>query len=213
MKKIFKGLIIVLLALILYIQYSNYTRYSPPSYFNYEINDSVDVNYYDPLLVQEYFKSAYEIGSFARQLWFNKGIDIRFPDEDKPETNEAVEYYKRLVSTTRIIEKKLILSNVLKKDGFTNKDIKIIVEQGVSPDYLAYQQLLKENLALNELETGDVGQEVWELQKLLIAKGFNIPKDGTFGEETRMALIEFQKSKDLFPSGKVNIPTIKELVK
>ncbi len=213
MKKLFKGLVIVLLALILYVQYSNYKRYSPPSYFNYEINDSVDVNYYDPLMVQEYFKSAYEIGRFARQLWFDRGIDINFQNVEETEIKEAANYYQNLLSITQIIERKLVLSGRLKNEGFTNNDIKLIFEQGVVPGQVKYQKLLKEHLNLNNLTKGDISQEVWELQKLLIAKGYKIPKDGTFGQETHSALIEFQKSKDLFPSGKVNIATIKELIK
>ncbi len=213
MKKIVWTLLIVFLSIILFFQYKNYKRYSPPSYFNYTINDSVDVNYYDPIIVQQYFENAYQIGSFARQLWFNKGVDINFLDESKHESNNALSYYKTLLATTHILEKKLIKSSKLKQDGFSNNEIKNSIENGILPANISYQQAIDSVLYLNKLKMGDVGQGVWALQKLLIAKGYSIPKDGNFGMETHNAIINFQQKNDLYPAGIINIATIKELVK
>ncbi len=213
MKKILIALVIIFLSSILIFQYKNYKKYNPPSYFNYTTNDSIDINYYDPIIVQHYFENTYQLGSFARQLWFNKGIDINFLDESKDNSRDALNYYKTLIATTHILERKLIKSYKLKETGFANNEIKRIIETGTSAAEIHYQQAIESALYLNNLRMGDTGQDVWALQKLLIAKGYDIPKDGNFGNETQNAIIDFQKGKDLYSSGAIDIATIKELVK
>ncbi len=213
MKKISIILLIVLLSAILFFQYTTYKRYNPPSNFNYPVNDSIDISFYKPLLVQQYFENAYQIGSFARQLWFNKGIDINFLDEAKDESKNAIAYYKTLIATTQIIEKKLIMSSILKIQGYNNSEIELIIEKGSTPEEIKYKEAIAELMLLNHLKTGDIGKEVWSLQKKLISKGYKIPQDGNYGIETYNALKDFQEKNDLYPSGSVNITTIKELAK
>lgn len=213
MKKIIWSLIIVFLSVTLLFQYKKYKRYNPPAYFNYVVKDSIDVNYYNPIAVQQYFENAYQIGSFARQLWFNKGIDINFLDESKHESIPAKKYYKTLLATTHILEQKLIKSYKLKQQGYTNNEIKRIMEEGIPSDKIGHQQAINAMLFINKLKIGDVGQNTWALQKLLITKGYDIPKDGSFGIETHNAIINFQRKNDLYPNGIINIATIKELVK
>lgn len=212
MKKIVIVLIIILLSFIIYFQYKSYKKYHPPTSYNYAINDSIDVSYYDPLIVQQYFENAYQLESFARQLWFNKGIDINFPDEEKDESGNALDYFRVLTAKTNILESKLIRSYKLKTLGFTNDEIKSM-EKGISPEKMRYQQAVTSALQLDQLKIGDVGQEVWVLQNILIKKGYDIPKEGNFGSETLSAIKDFQEKKDLYPSGAINIATIKELIK
>lgn len=213
MKKILIALFIILISFIVFFQYKSYKKYNPPDYFNYAVNDNIDVNYYDPVVVQQYFENAYQLGSFARQLWFNNGIDINFLDENKYESRNAAAYYKTLIATTNILEQKLIRSSKLKETGFTNSDIKRIMEDAISPEKIRYQHAIESALHLDRLAIGDIGHDVWELQNKLITKGYDIPKDGTFGSETQYAIKDFQEKRGLYPSGAINIATIKELVK
>ncbi|MCF6361367.1 MAG: peptidoglycan-binding protein [Cyclobacteriaceae bacterium] len=213
MKKISVILLIVLLSTISFFQYVTYKRYNPPSNFNYAVNDSIDTNFYKPLLVQQYFENAYQIGSFARQLWYNKGIDINFLDEAKDESKNAIAYYKTLIATTQIIEKKLIRSSSLKKQGYNNNEIELIIEKGSSPEEIKYEEAIAKLMPLNHLKTGDIGEGVWDLQKKMVGKGYKIPQDGNFGMETYNALKDFQEKNNLYPSGIVNTTTLKELAK
>ncbi|MCF6352711.1 MAG: peptidoglycan-binding protein [Cyclobacteriaceae bacterium] len=213
MKKISIILLIVLLSTILFFQYSAYKRYNPPGNYNYPVNDSIDINFYKPLLVQQYYENAYQIGSFARQLWFNEGIDIIFLDERKSESKNAIAYYKTLLATTKIIEQKLVRSGNLKKQGYNNSEIELIFEKGGSPEKIRRKKAMTKLMPLNHLKAGDIGEGVWLLQKILISKGYKIPQDGNFGLETYNALKEFQEKNDLYPSGSVTITTLKRLVK
>lgn len=59
---------------------------------------------------------------------------------------------------------------------------------------------------------GDRGNAVKELQKALNEKGANIAVDGIFGQETRAAVIDFQKGHDLKPGGTVDSATWNEVL-
>ncbi len=213
MKKIAWAILLIAVVVIAFFQYKHYVKYSASDYFNYKLNDSIDVNFYDEQAVLQYYKNAYELGSFARQIWVNHGVDINIPEQDKEISKQAVLYYQQLWAATKMLEKKLILSAHLKSNGLDNKEIKLLFEEGIDPAAYSYKKRVEAARSWLGLKIGDVGQEVWELQQLLIKKGYTMPQDGTFGVETQTALKEFQKSKNLFPSGKVNLATIKELVK
>ncbi len=213
MKKILWLVIVLLLASLLYFKYKDYTKYNPPTYFNYTINKAIDINYHNPKVVKEYFENAYKIGSFARQLWAIKGVDINFISSENPDFINSYSYYQSLVVNTQIIEQKLVLSSELKKKGFSNKEIELIEIEGGNPKKIEKEKAYKTLLQLNNLTSGDIGQEVWLLQKQLISMGYKIPKDGLFGNETLIAVIDLQKKNDLYPSGEIDLATIKALIK
>lgn len=53
---------------------------------------------------------------------------------------------------------------------------------------------------------------VYELQKLLIAKGYGIPLDGVFKTATLEALRAFEVSKNLYPDGRLDALTLSFLL-
>lgn len=58
------------------------------------------------------------------------------------------------------------------------------------------------------LSVGSRGSSVTELQRLLLAHGFNPgPIDGIFGSQTQGAVIAFQRSRNLVPDGIVGVQT------
>lgn len=208
MKKLALLIIIIALPLILFFQYKKYRRFHPPSEYDYPISDSIDVHYHDPEVLLHYYENAYKIGSFSRELWASKGVDIRYPDTSETETQSALRYYQQLLQTTTHLEGKLKYSRALKNQGFDNNEIKIIEERGISPQN--FRLLHKMNLM--GLKIGVKGSTVWELQKLLTALGYEIPVDGIFSIETDQALKDFQRKNELYPSGITDEATLRALI-
>lgn len=64
------------------------------------------------------------------------------------------------------------------------------------------------------LKARSVGEDVKELQKVLLEKGFSCGKDGIsgiFGNSTMNALMRFQKENKLIPTGLTDNATIEKL--
>lgn len=64
------------------------------------------------------------------------------------------------------------------------------------------------------LKARSIGEDVKELQKTLLEKGFSCGKDGIsgiFGNSTMNALIRFQKENKLIPTGLTDNATIEKL--
>ena len=208
MKRLAWLIIIVTLPVITFFQYKKYNKFNPPSIYQYPVNDSVDIHYYDPLIVEKYFENVYRIESLARELWYSKGLDVKFPDLDIEGSEAELKFYRQLWATTRVLEEKLLYATRLKAAGFNNQEIRRIVEEGIAPELVRYadkQQLLG-------LKMGDQGQGVWEVQDFLLKKSYQIPFDGVFGLETQQSLIDFQKKHNLIPSGIVNNKTLQVLI-
>ncbi|MEJ6792525.1 MAG: peptidoglycan-binding domain-containing protein [Lacinutrix sp.] len=53
---------------------------------------------------------------------------------------------------------------------------------------------------------------MFELQKLLVKKGYSIPVDGVYESITSEALKSFEKKNNLYPDGKIDIMTLKALL-
>ena len=208
MKRLALLILIVTLPILTYFQYQKYRRFHPPVRYDYTPSDSIDTNYHDPVLLQQYYHNVYEIGSFARRQWYNHRTDVRYPDEGEPEERKASEYYQQLLSPTAQIEDKLIASQELKSRGFDNRAIALLEQEGWSPQnyQLAQQQELK------GLKRGDKGSRVWALQKLLVNKGYEIPVDGIFSEVTEGAVKDLQETTGNYPSGTVDEPLLEAMV-
>ena len=119
MKRLLMLIISLSLIVIAYFQYENYQRYRPPFDHSYTASDSIDPNYYDPLLLDQYYRNCYELGAFARRMWFQKGIDVQYPG-DSEEAREASTHYTHLTATTKKMEKLLMYSADLKEQGYDN---------------------------------------------------------------------------------------------
>lgn len=70
--------------------------------------------------------------------------------------------------------------------------------------------------ASNSIGKGSKGDAVKEIQRLLIAAGYDLSPwndDGDFGNKTATAVMEFQKSRNLAPTGEVDEKTLADLRK
>ena len=207
MKKLLLVILIITLPLITFFQYKNYRRFHPPVAYEYAISDSLDLDYHDHNLVDEYFTKSVEIGSFARARWRNEGIDVRFPDQDSAPSLNAAKKYNQLLVRLLWLESKLKRSYELKKAGFNNEEVKYI-ESGVSTNVAKW---MSEKDAFISLSVGSRGEYVWVVQERLIQKGYNHNLDGVFGIDTQNAIVAFQNDNTLYPSGDLNESTFKKL--
>lgn len=203
--------IAILLGVISYIvvQYLKDRRFNPPSAYDYPISETIDNQYFDSLVLMQYYKNALDVGSYARSLWNNDGIDIRYMDKENFESTQATEYYNLLYATTKMLERKLQFSAEKKAGGYTNDQIRMLVEDGLTPEDIKYH----ENGDLLGLSIGVNGQETMELQQMLNAKGDSLVVDGIFNTITRFRLRAFQTENGLYPSGSVDEKTLKALLK
>lgn len=203
--------IAILIGVISYIvvQYLKDRRFNPPSAYDYSISETIDTDYYDISVVKEYYKTAYEVGSYARSLWNNDGIDVRNMDRENFKSTQATDYYELLETTAKMLEKRLERAADFKEQGYSNDQIRMLVENGLTPEDIQY----KEKSHLIGLEIGVNGQEAMELQQMLNNKGDSLLVDGIFNTITRYSLRTFQTENGLYPSGSVDEKTLKALLK
>ncbi len=209
MKRLALLVIIITLPIITYYQYQKFRRFNPPSAYDYVASDSIDVYYHSPEALQHYYENVFEIGAFARRLWHNEGIDVRYPDQSNSEAMQASQYYQQLLKTTAYLEDRLIHSQQLKQVGFGNSEIKTMEDNDWSPEQF---QLMRQQRLL-DLKRGDEGAAVWRLQALLLDHGHDIPVDGIFNNITEQALKDFQQNEGLYPSGQVDESSLRKLLK
>jgi len=81
-----------------------------------------------------------EVGSYARSHWRNQKIDVRFIEDENFESSQATEYYELLNATALMLQAKLEKSSSLKSQGYTNDEVKVLFEQGLSPQEIDYNR-------------------------------------------------------------------------
>jgi hypothetical protein len=97
---------VILAGIISYIvvQYLKDRRFNPPSAYDYPISETIDKEYYDTLILKEYYKVVLEVGAYARSMWNHDRIDVRFMDRENHESTQATEYYNLLRATAQMLE-------------------------------------------------------------------------------------------------------------
>ncbi|MFN0204289.1 MAG: peptidoglycan-binding domain-containing protein [Bacteroidia bacterium] len=208
MKKLL--LILVPLAIIwyLYNQYVRYRRFHPPSAYDYAVNDSIDAHYFDAAKVLQYYQTAQEVGSIARNAWFEHFIDVRLQSSTDAEAKPYILRYQQAIATAKMLEKQLILSAKWKKMGLKNEDIRLLETSGTSIENMA-SVLLKGTV----LKRDDIGTLVYKAQDLLKKKGYDLPVDGYFEQKTEAAVRAFQAQQKLYVTGKIDDLTLSILLK
>ena len=209
MKRLIFIAIVLGIAAYVTVQVIEDRRFNKLSAYDYPVNENIDREYHDKAVLAEYYKTVMEIGTFARSVWRTKGHDVRQTDLDNHDESLDKEYYKMLRAKAMQLEDELIKSKNLKDQGYSTKQVKLMLEQGMTED----QMRLKDKYYLVGLRLGSNGEYVWELQKMLNALGDSIPEDGIFNLITINRLKEFQSANDLFPSGEVTENTLKALLK
>jgi len=220
MKTILITILIVILLLFGYNKYVDYKRHHPQT-TDYIASRAIDTDPYNKKLLYNYYEAIETLNNHVTLSWSANGIDVQTPKKDNAESKDAVSLYGALLAKTKFYETQLIQSKEAKAKGLTNADLKMLAEKGKTSEQLKKKvqeikrvkriySLFKEvgaNLQLN-----NTGPMVYELQKLLIAKGYGIPLDGVFKTATLEALQAFEVSKDLYSDGRLDMLTLSYLL-
>ena len=209
MKRLLLILFVISLGAYLAVQYYEDRRFNPPSAYDYPISDQIDRNYHNPSVLENYYETALEVGTYARSLWFNQQIDVRNLDTENYDSFEAVQHYNQLRVAVKRLEDQLVYSQSLKNKGYSKDEVRTMIEEGLSPEDIE----IRDKAYLLNLAIGSTGAEVWDLQLLLNTKGDSIPVDGIFSSITQQRIIQIQRDNNLYPSGEIDDKTLRRLLK
>lgn len=206
MKQIIIFLLIVILAIIGFNQYKKYKRFSLTEY-GYQIPETVDANYWDQDFLYRYHQAVERLNGYVITQWSAHGIDVRNPKKDNSKTKAAVQGYSDLMAKVKYYEQALIASSDLKQEGLNNKTnpelSKGSFEEKQDPE-LEKKYILRamfDQLNNHEIRPGVRSALVFEIQQILIKKGYSIPLDGIYRLETSNAITDFEQKNGLFPDG------------
>lgn len=209
MKKILIALTIIVLAVVVIIQAFRIRRLSAPENYEYSFSEDIDLDYFDSDALKSYYDTGYEAGSFAREMWKNRGLNVRMPESDDVSNRVAVKRYHHLLAYTDSLGAKLKQSKLLKNAGYSNSEIKMIQNEGLDAQLVKIHRLF----GGTELKIGDKGKHVYKLQSILISKGYQMPHDGYFFTETEVAVRDFQNKQKLYASGIADQETLEALIR
>lgn len=208
MKRIIPLILVLGLAIIVLVQYFKLRSLSPPEAYAYTLKEDIDLNYHQPVAVGAYYDAGRNVALYARQVWHNEGFNVRMPDADDGAEMASANHYKKMLSYTDSLGARLSRSYQWKLEGFDNADILRFENEGLSPTTLRVEKVF----GGSSFQKGDERKGVWALQDLLIQKGYQMPHDGNFWEETHLALKAFQTKSGLPPTGIADIKTLTQLL-
>ncbi|OIQ23413.1 peptidoglycan-binding domain-containing protein [Lacinutrix sp. MedPE-SW] len=210
MKKILIFILIVIVLIFAYGQYKDYQRFHPKN-ANITASKNIDLNYHNPSTVSNYFEAIEAANNYMQMQWSVNNIDVRSPENDDETTTLAVNQYGKKIAKVNFYKAILEQSQSLKKEGLNNNDIKLLESKNLSFSDLRetetaskYKAMIKEMLPERTLYSGEKSAFIYEMQKLLVAKGFDIPIDGVYQKKTSDALKTFEEKNNLFPDGKID---------
>lgn len=217
MKQIIIFLLIIILSIIGYGQYKQYQRFSLENY-EYKASDNIDLDYHDKGTLYKYYEAVEGVNTFIGSQWSANRIDVRSPeDDDDDETKLAVDTYAKKVAKVKYFEAELEKSKAWKDQGLTNDDIKLFEDKGITiKDKQKAEADSKMKSMFNNnsnLRLGERNAFVYEIQKILVNKGFDIPVDGVYKNITSEAILEFEAKNNLFPDGQIDLLTLEALLK
>lgn len=218
MKQILIVILVVILLIFGYNQYSNYKRFHSPG-VDYVSDKKIDLYYHDKNFLFNYYQAIEDLNSYVRMQWATQDVDVRNPEDDDEDTENAVLGYNKKLGIIKFYEDKLVESATLKNQGISNKEIIVFEQNGLKAN--DYNQFLKRKFLIDtyksnpekySLKVGDYSSFIFELQKKLVEKGYEIPVDGLFRDITFNAIRIFEEKNGLFPDGKVDMLTLEYLV-
>ena len=219
MKQIIIALLAIILLILSYNLYSDYKRFHSPG-TDYVSSQKIDLNYHDQTILQNYYQAIEDVNGFMRLAWANIDVDVRNPDDDDDDTKALVNEYTKKLGVVKMYETRLIQSAKMKSKGLNDKDVIGFEESGFKGK--EYDEFIKRKFLMDtfksnpekySLKVGDYSSFVYELQKILVKKGHNIPIDGLFRDITFKAVGEFEQKNGLFPDGKVDAVTLDYLLR
>ncbi|MGB1307482.1 MAG: peptidoglycan-binding domain-containing protein [Oceanihabitans sp.] len=216
MKKLLITIIVLIILIFAYSQYKEYKRFHP-EFVNYNSSKLIDVNYPNKEVLINYYQAIESLNNFVITKWSTSEIDVRSPKKDNPETKIALEEYANKKATVKFYEAILEQSKMLKEKGLDNTEIKIIEEKGTTKEALQkeqYTNTIKKMFHSNiGIAIGEKSAFVFEIQKLLVKKGYDIPVDGAYKTITSNAIQDFETKQNLFPDGKLDVITLEALLR
>ena len=81
MKQILIVILVVILLIFGYNQYSNYKRFHSPG-VDYVSDKKIDLNYHDNSFLLNYYQAIEDLNSYVRMQWVTQGVDVRNPEND-----------------------------------------------------------------------------------------------------------------------------------
>ncbi len=216
MKQIIIFLLVIILGIISYGQYKQYKRFSLENY-EYKTSDNIDLDYHDKSTLYKYYEAVEGVNSYIASQWSAERIDVRSPKDDDDETKLAVDTYAKKAAKVKYYEAQLEKSKRLKNSGLTNDEVKLFEDKGITLKDLQKAESdakMKSMFSDNtNLRLGERNAFVYEIQKLLVNKGFDIPVDGVYQSITSNAILDFEAKNNLFPDGKIDLLTLEALLK
>lgn len=202
MKQIIIFLLIVILAVIGYGQYSKFQRFSLKNY-GYESPEGMDVSKANPKTLLDYHEAVEAVNGYVITQWSAHKIDVRNPKKDNEKTRAAVAEYRKKLAAVHFYEQQIALS--------ATSDTTQESTSKTDP----HKDLIREMFAAERpqsIRAGARGALVYEIQKLLIAQGYDIPLDGIYRSETINAIQNFEQEKGLYIDGVLDAITFHHLL-
>jgi uncharacterized protein YlzI (FlbEa/FlbD family) len=214
MKQIIIFLLIIIAALIGYGKYSDYKRYNSPE-TAFQTTKNIDVNYHDKKVVFDYYNAVEDLNSYVMLQWTTNGIDVRTPEDDAVETKAAVKTYADKKAKIAYYEALLEQSKKLKEKGLSNAEIQFLEVNGMNYETQKKNQRIEKIKSLFntsvKLYNGEKNAIVYEVQKELVKKGYDIQIDGVYRIETLNAIKSFEEKNNLLADGYLDSLTIELL--
>lgn len=216
MKQIIIFLLIFILAIIGYGQYSQYKRFHTEEE-HYSSDKEIDINYHNQEVVYNYYHAIEDLNSFITLQWTANDIDVRAPENDDLETKSAVNTYAQKLAKVHFYENILAQSAQLKAKGLSNVEISFLEKEGMDVDRYEKKQTFEKikrlyNPTIN-LYKGEKNAIIFEVQKRLVALGAEIQIDGVYRIETLNAIKKFEADNHLLADGYLDVLTIDYLFK
>ncbi|WP_452225356.1 peptidoglycan-binding domain-containing protein [Lacinutrix chionoecetis] len=218
MKKILIFILVVIVLIFAYGEYKDYQRFHPEN-ANIKPAKEIDLNYYNKETVYNYYEALETANNYMQMQWSANEIDVRSPEDDDEETVLAVAEYGKKLAKVNYYKSILERSQTLKNEGLNNDDIRLFETKGLSvtaynenEKETGHKQLMLDMMPQKVLFSGEKSAFVFEMQKLLVKKGYDIPVDGVYKNITSEALKSFEEKNNLFPDGKIDIMTLKMLM-
>jgi len=215
MKKLLIVLIMVIVLIFAYNQYKEYQRFHPENY-NYKTSQNIDLEYFNQDVVYNYFEAVQVLNGFAAMQWNVNEINVKSPEDDDESTTFVVNEYRKKLAKVKYYEAKLEASKQLKDEGLTNAQIKAKLEGNTAPknsEVAEFNAKIKSMInPSSKIRLGEKSAFIYEIQKLLVKKGFDIPLDGVYKNITQDAIYKFEENNNLFPDGNLDVLTLDALL-
>jgi murein L,D-transpeptidase YcbB/YkuD len=208
MKRLLSIAFIIGIPVIILFEYLAYRRVNPPSDFAYQTSEQVDLAYHDKSVLAAYFRDATELESLGRYAWKEYDVDVLSDQPKESPEKDLVEAYRQLKAKVRQQEAMLLRSAALKDKGYDSLAVKMMLEKGYSEATYRTRSFLQ---GKPYLQFEEQGVAIFKVQEMLKAKGYDLPVDGYFEKKTLEAVKSFQKSKGIFPTGRVGDLTLQKL--